>query len=83
MLTTDEARLRYGDTAIVSHKGEFALVHLDQPDDRVLLERTEEFDPDDYFDPDCPLCDVLRDGCVVIFDEDDSIGGDSGEILLE
>ena len=36
MTTDDEARARYGDDVIVSRKGDFALVHLDQPDERLV-----------------------------------------------
>ncbi len=83
MPTDDEARALYGDDVIVSRKGDFALVHLDQPDERLVRQRTEEFDPDDYFDPDCPLCDMFRAGCVFLFDEDDPAIEEAEEILLE
>ena len=78
MLTNDEARRCYGDSAINSRKGEFVLVLLDGPDDDLIRARTEEFDPDEHCEADCPLCEMLRAGCVVIFDEDEV-----EEVLLE
>jgi hypothetical protein len=79
MLSDKEIRLLYGKGACISRKGSFALVHLDQPSLEVIQERTREFDPKSYFFDDCPLCQMLKDGGVVVFDdsiEDDLIFDD-------
>ena len=80
MLSDDEVRSRYGAHAIVSRKDDFVLVHLDQPDDRRVQERTEAFDPRDYFDPDCPLCALQWASGVYVFDD---FPADDEEILIE
>ena len=64
-----EIRTMYGPHAEVSLKGAFILVHLDRPTPAVLRQRTREFDPEEHFCPDCPLCQMLRQGGVVIFDD--------------
>jgi hypothetical protein len=81
MISNDELRQRYGDDAIISRASEFVLVHLDHPSDEVVDTRTAGFDPDDYLDPECPLCQILRAGGVFVFD---GYGEDcEDEILLE
>jgi hypothetical protein len=42
--------------------------------------RTEEFDPEVFFCPECPLCQMIKDSGVVVFD--DSIFEDE-EVLLD
>ena len=69
MLSNKEIRLLYGRGARISRKGSFVLVHLDQPSAKVIQERTREFDPDKYFFDDCPLCQLLRDGGILVFDD--------------
>jgi len=64
-----EIRAMYGDHAVVSRKGTFILVHLDRPTPARLRERTREFDPALHFCPDCPLCQMLKEGGVVVFDD--------------
>ena len=74
MLSDKEIRLLYGASARISRKGSFVLVHLDNPSAKVIRERTLEFDPDEYFFDDCPLCQMLREGGVLVFD--DSLDGE-------
>jgi len=74
MLSDKEIRLLYGKGARISRKGSFVLVHLDLPSPQLIQDRTKEFDPNSYFFDDCPLCQMLKDGGVVIFD--DSIDDD-------
>ena len=69
MLSDKEIRLRYGTAARISRKGAFVLVHLDNPSPKLIRERTLEFDPEDYFFDDCPLCQMLKEGGVLVFDE--------------
>ena len=69
MLSDCEIRALYGAKAIVSRKGSFVLVHLDSPTRQQVRDRTREFDPEDYFCSDCPLCQMLMEGGVVVFDE--------------
>ena len=69
MLSDAEVRLLYGSSAVISRKGTFVLVHLDRPSTALVRVRTREFDPDDYFDKDCPVCAIQREGGVIVFDE--------------
>jgi len=70
----------YGKNAVISRKGQFTLVHLDRPSGDLLRDRTDSFDPDEFFKCDCSVCQLAREGGVVIFD--DSVYDDE-EILLE
>jgi hypothetical protein len=45
------------------------LVHLDRPSASVLRDRTLEFDPDTFFCGHCPLCQIVRESSVVIFND--------------
>jgi len=78
-MSDEELRLIYGKDAVVSRKGAFALVHLDRPSAALLRSRTEEFDPDEFFCADCPLCQMLKEGGVIIFD--DSVFEDDETLL--
>jgi hypothetical protein len=69
MLSNKEVRAIYGRHAVISRKDSFVLVHLDSPSPSLVAERTREFDPDEYFCSECPLCQLLRDGGVVVFDD--------------
>jgi hypothetical protein len=80
MLSDEEIFFMYGKSAVISRKGSFTLVHLDRPSAELIRCRTEEFDPDDYFEDDCPLCRMLRNGGIIIFDEGFY---EDEEILLE
>ena len=69
--TTDnvaELRRIYGGEAVISQVSGFNLIHLDEPGDKKVLQRELEFDPEDYFEDDCPLCRMMREeGFDVIF----------------
>ena len=69
MISKKEIRLLFGQDAIISRKGLFVLVHLDRPSRAVVRARTREFDPDDFFDQDCPICQAQKDGGIVVFDD--------------
>jgi len=69
MFTKTELRARYGQDVAVTRRRGFWLVHADKPKPEVIRERTESFDPDDYFEPGCPLCAIQRTRRVVVFDD--------------
>jgi hypothetical protein len=64
-----EIRALYGDNAVISRKGSFVLVHLDNPSAALVRQRKREFDPKDVFCPDCPLCQMLKESGVVVYDD--------------
>jgi hypothetical protein len=70
----------YGKNAVISRKGSFTLVHLDRPSAELVRVRTENFDPDEFFDCNCPICDLTKEGGIVVFDDSPY---DEEEILLE
>jgi hypothetical protein len=80
MLSDQEIFLLYGSNTVVSRKGRFTLVHLDRPSTELVRDRTENFDPDEFFRCDCRVCRLAKDGGVVIFDDS---AYDDEEILLE
>ena len=69
MISNKEIRALYGSKAVISRKGAFVLVHLDSPSREKVRSRTKEFDPEEFFCPDCPLCQMLMKGGVVVFDD--------------
>ena len=69
MLSNKEIRALYGKSAVISRKASFILVHLDKPSPATVRRRREEFDPDEFFCEDCPLCQVLKESGIVVFDE--------------
>ena len=69
MLSTKEVHRLYGKDAVVSRSGSFLLVHLDKPSRELVRKRTREFNPDEYFCPDCPLCQMLKEGGVIVYDD--------------
>ena len=79
-MSDEEVLFRYGKDAVISRKGAFVLVHLDRPAPGLVRSRTDAFDPDDFFCADCGMCQMLKEGGVVIFDdsvfEDDATVGD-------
>jgi hypothetical protein len=80
MLSDEEIHLMYGKNAVISRSGSFTLVHLDRPSTELVRYRTDEFNPDDFFEDDCPLCQMLKSGGVIIFDD---TFYEEDEILLE
>lgn len=64
-----DLRRIYGEHAQFSRIGAFTLVHLDSPSDSVIAQRVAEFDADDFFFDDCPLCVAAKaDGGHIVFD---------------
>jgi hypothetical protein len=79
MLSNKEIRALYGARAVVSRKGAFVLVHLDRPSKATIRKRWREFDPVKFFCSDCPLCQLLKESGIVVFD--DSIFDDEEGIV--
>ena len=52
----EDLRLIYGPNAHISRVGRFTLVHLDSPSMDEVARRVAEFDPNQFFFDDCPLC---------------------------
>ena len=80
MLSDEEILFMYGKNSIISRKGRFTLVHLDRPSAELVRARTDGFDPEEFFRCDCRICQLTKEGGIVIFD--DSAYEDE-EILLE
>ena len=80
MISDEEIFFMYGKNAVISRKGRFTLVHLDRPTTELVRVRTENFDPDEFFDCNCPVCDLTKEGGIVVFDDSPF---DEEEILLE
>jgi len=76
-VTDAEVRAFYGNHAVISRKVRFTLVHLDNPSSEVVRRRRRDFDPATYFCADCPLCEVMKESGVIVFD--DSVG-DSADV---
>lgn len=58
-----DLRAIYGEEACfseVGERGQFLLVHLDHPNAHVLEQRIREFDPQEFFVDDCPLCEASK-----------------------
>lgn len=70
--TEEDLRRQYGEETVISKVGNFNLIHLDQPDSDEVERRVREFDPQDLFEDDCPLCRMMRDqgGEVLYFPPD-------------
>ena len=69
MISSKELRLIYGKDIAISRKGLFVLVHLDHPSRELIRERTEEFNPGTFFCEHCPLCQIVKDSGVLIFND--------------
>ena len=69
MLSDAEILFMYGKNAVVSRKDRFTFVHLDRPSAELVRVRTETFDADEYFKCNCRICQVTKEGGVVIFDD--------------
>ena len=64
-----EIRALYGESAVISRKALFTLVHLDNPSLAIVRQRRREFDPAKFFCADCPLCTLLKESGVIVFNE--------------
>jgi hypothetical protein len=80
MLSDEEILFLYGKNAVISRKDRFTFVHLDRPSAELVRVRTDTFDEDEYFKCNCRICEVTKEGGVVIFDDS---GYDVEEILLD
>ncbi len=80
MLSDEEILFMYGKNAVVSRRGRFTFVHLDRPSAELVRARTENFDPDEFFECDCPICELTKEGGVIVFDD---TAYEDEEILLE
>ena len=80
MVSDEEIFLMYGKNAVISRKDQFTLVHLDRPSADLVRSRTVNFDPDEYFKCGCRICQFVKEGGVILFDDSPY---DEEEILLE
>jgi hypothetical protein len=80
MFSDEEILLLYGKNAVISRKGRFTFVHLDRPSVDLVRVRTETFDPDEFFKCGCKVCELTREGGVIVFDDSPY---EDEEILLE
>ena len=80
MLSDEEIFFIYGKNVLISRKDRFVFVHLDRPSADLVRDRTANFDPDEFFHCDCRICQLAREGGVVVFDDSSY---DDEEILLE
>jgi hypothetical protein len=65
----DALRRVYGEHARFSRVGAFTLVHLDSPAEDEIARRVADFDPDEFFFDDCPLCmSAKAEGGHIVFD---------------
>ena len=80
MLSDEEIFFIYGKNVVISRKDRFVFVHLDRPSADLVRDRTDNFHPDEYFHCDCRICQLTKEGGVVVFDDS---AYDDEEILLE
>jgi len=80
MFSDEEILLIYGKNAVISRKGRFTFVHLDRPSVDLVRARTDNFNPDEFFKCGCKVCELTREGGVVVFDDSPY---EDEEILLE
>jgi hypothetical protein len=80
MLSDEEILFLYGRNAVISRKGRFTFVHLDRPSPELVRHRTENFDAEPFFKCACHICELIKEGGVIVFDESPY---DDEEILLE
>jgi hypothetical protein len=80
MVSDEEIFLMYGKNAVISRKDQFTLVHLDRPSADLVRSRTVNFDADEYFKCGCRICQLVKEGGVILFDDSPY---EEEEILLE
>jgi len=80
MVSDEEIFFVFGKNVVISRKYPFTCVHLDRPSAEPVRARTDNFDPAEYFRCGCEVCQLTRQGGVIVFD--DSAYEDE-EILLE
>jgi len=69
MVTDEEIRFLYGESTVITRKDRFTFVHLDKPSGDLAEERTREFDPETFFKCHCRVCQLTKEGGIVIFAE--------------
>ena len=79
-MTDQEILFMYGKNAVISRNGRFTFVHLDHPSADLVRDRTENFDPEEFFKCGCRICRLTKEGGVVIFDDS---AYEEEEIVLE
>jgi hypothetical protein len=80
MVSDEEIFFMYGKNVVICRKGRFTFVHLDRPSAELVRSRIANFDPDEYFKCGCPVCQLTREGGVIVFDDSPY---EDEEILLE
>ena len=80
MVSDEEIFFMYGKNVVISRKDQFTFVHLDRPSAELVRSRTANFDPDEYFKCGCEVCQLIREGGVIVFDDSPF---EDEEILLE
>jgi hypothetical protein len=80
MVSDEEIFFMYGKNVVISRKDQFTFVHLDRPSAQLVRARTANFDPDEYFKCGCEVCQLIREGGVIVFDDSPY---EDEEILLE
>jgi hypothetical protein len=80
MVSDDEIFFMYGRNAVISRKDRFTFVHLDRPSAELIRARTANFDPDEYFKCGCTVCELIKEGGIILFDDSPY---EDEEILLE
>jgi hypothetical protein len=80
MVSDEDIFFMYGKNAVISRKDQFTFVHLDRPSAELVRSRTADFDPDEYFKCGCCVCQLIKDGGVIVFDDSPY---EDEEILLE
>lgn len=80
MISDEEILFLYGKDAVISRNDRFTFIHLDRPSLELVRARTENFDPGEFFKCDCRICQITKEGGIVVFDDS---AYDEEEILLE
>jgi len=74
--TDAEYKKIYGDGVILSRLGKITIVHTDRPSKKTIEKRINEVIReelrDEAYEPDCPLCQMVKnDPCDVVYTGDD------------
>jgi hypothetical protein len=80
MVSDEEIFFMYGKNVVISRRDPFTFVHLDRPSAALVSSRTADFDPDDYFKCGCNVCQLTKEGGIIVFDDSPY---EDEEILLE
>lgn len=78
-------KIHFGSKVPYSIIDNFCLVHLDNPDEKTIKQRENEFSLEDHFHDDCPLCQMnKKEGGFIVFDnEDDYFTEGEDEMISE